>query len=308
MAMSLYTASNAVGTSLALIVGGVILQWAGQRTWDLPILGTMHPWQFTFMAVSVPGLILAPAIWGLLRIPPREALPHYAADGILRELIGFGRKRLRLAILYTLGIGALTGAKLSFMLWIPTLLMRIHKQPPGETGAKLGVMFLVLGVAGSLLWGAIATLLAKRGREDAAMITIVFAVGCFALIVAIPPLMPTPFLVLLTFAPCLIFVQSYLGLGHAAVQLITPSQLRGRVSAVFNGTVNLIGVVVGPTGIGAVSTYLFADDAKLGQSIALMTGIMSVSGFICLFLAITPYREAQALLLEEYGEQDRPNL
>lgn len=303
MAMSLYTASNAVGTSLALIAGGMILQWAGQRTWDLPILGTMHPWQFTFMAVSIPGLILAPAIWAFLRIPPREVLPHYSSDGILKEVVGFGKKRLRLVVLYTLGVGTLTGAKLSFMLWIPTLLMRIHKQPPGETGAKLGVMFLVLGVVGSLLWGAIATLLAKRGREDAAMITIVFAVGCFALIVAVPPLMPTPFLVLVTFAPCLIFVQSYLGLGHAAVQLVTPSQLRGRVSAVFNGTVNLIGVTVGPAGIGAVSTYLFADDAKLGQSIALMTGLMSVFGFICLLLAIKPYREAQALLLAEYGEQ-----
>ncbi len=308
MAMSLYTASNAVGTSLALIVGGMILQWAGQRTWDLPILGTMHPWQFTFMAVSIPGLILAPAIWAFLRIPPREVHPHYSQDGILKEVVGFGKRRLRLTILYTLGVGTLTGAKLSFLLWIPTLLMRIHKQSPGEVGAKLGIMFLVLGVVGSLLWGAVATLLAKRGREDATMITIVFAVGCFALIVAIPPLMPTPFLVLLTFAPCLIFVQSFLGLGHAAVQLVTPSQLRGRVSALFNGTVNIIAVIVGPAGIGVVSTYLFADDQKLGMSIALMTGVMSIVGFLCLWAAIKPYREAQALLVQESGKQAKATI
>jgi MFS family permease len=299
MAMSYYTAANAVGSGVSLFIGGLILQWASNKTWQLPVLGTVHPWQLTFMAVSLPGLLLAPAIWGLIHTPPREAHPAYGKQGLFGDVVDFGKKRLRLVTLYTVGIGSLTGAKLSFALWIPTLLMRIYKQPPAEVGATLGVMFLALGIIGSLFWGGVATYLAKRGREDAAMITIVGAVGVFALLVFIPPLMPTPFLLLLTFAPCLLFVQSYLGLGHAAVQLVTPSRLRGRVSGLFNGTVNIIAVVVGPTGIGAVSTYFFADDQKLGQSIALMTGTMSLLGFFCLLAAIKPYREAQALLALE---------
>lgn len=299
MAMSLYTAANAVGSGISLFVGGLILQMAAQKVWQLPVVGTIHPWQLTFMAVSVPGLLLAPAIFGLLRLPPREVIPNYSSQGLMQEIVAFGRKRLRLAILYTVGVGTLTGAKLAFQLWIPTLLMRVYKQPPAEVGATLGVMFLSLGILGSLVWGTVATWLTRRGREDAAMITIVWATGAFAVMVIAPPLMPSPFMVLLAFAPCLIFVQSFLGLGHASVQLITPSALRGRVSALFNGTVNIIGVIAGPTGIGAVSTYLFADDQKLGQSIALMTGVMSLIGFLCLFAAIRPYREAQALLAEE---------
>lgn len=305
MAMSLYTAANAVGSGISLFVGGLILQMAAQKVWQLPGVGIVHPWQLTFMAVSVPGLLLAPAIWFGLRTQPRRAVPNYTSDGLVREIVGFGRKRLRLAILYTLGVGTLTGAKLAFQLWIPTLLMRVYKQPPAEVGATLGAMFLGFGILGSLLWGSVATWLAKRGREDASMMTIVFATGAFSLMVIVPPLMPTPFLVLLTFAPCLVFVQSFLGLGHASVQLVTPSALRGRVSALFNGTVNLIGVVAGPTGIGAVSTYLFADDQKLGQSIALMTGVMSMVGFLCLYAAIKPYREAQALLASEEAARQR---
>jgi MFS family permease len=166
-------------------------------------------------------------------------------------------------------------------------------------------MFLGLGIIGSLFWGSIATYLARRGREDAAMVTMVGAVGVFAFLVFIPPLMPTPLLLLITFAPCLLFVQSFLGLGHAAVQLITPSRLRGRVSGLFNGTVNIIAVVVGPTGIGAVSTYFFADDQKLGESIALMTGVMSMLGFFCLLAAMKPYRDAQALLTLELANKSR---
>jgi MFS family permease len=308
MAMSYYTAANAIGSGVSLFVGGLILQWASDKTWEVPAIGTVHPWQLTFMAVSIPGLILAPAIWWFIRMPPRESYPDYGQQGLVSEVMDFGKRRLRLVILYTLAIGTLSGAKLSFQLWIPTLLIRIHKQAPAEVGATLGVMFLALGIIGSLFWGSIATYLAKRGREDAAMLTMVGAVGVFAFLVFIPPLMPTPFLLLLTFAPCLLFVQSFLGLGHAAVQLITPSRLRGRVSGLFNGTVNIIAVVVGPTGIGAVSTYFFADDQKLGESIALMTGVMSMIGFLCLLAAMKPYREAQALLASELESKGAPSL
>ena len=299
MAMSYYTAANAIGSGIALFVGGLVLEWAADQIWEVPLFGNIHPWQLTFMAVSLPGLLLAPAIWGLIRTPPRVVTPDYGRQGLFEDVVKFGKDRLRLLILYTIAIGTLSGAKLSFQLWIPTLLIRIHKQPPAEVGATLGVMFLALGVIGSLVWGNVATYLSKRGREDAAMITMVGAVGVFSLLVFIPPLMPTPFLLLATFVPCLLFVQSFLGLGHAAIQLVTPSRLRGRVSGLFNGTVNIIAVLVGPTGIGAVSTYFFADDQKLGESIALMTGIMSLLGFICLFAAMKPYHQALMLLKTE---------
>jgi MFS family permease len=305
MAMSYYTAAIALGSGISLAVGGLVLTWASTRTWEFPVIGTMQPWQVTFMLVGLPGIVLAPFIWGLIRTPPREEVPDYVKEGLFSDLLDFGKKRLRLAILYTIAIGTLTGAKLSFQLWIPTLLIRVHNVPAIEVGAILGVMFLTIGIAGSLLWGTIATYLAKRGREDAAYITILYAAGVFALLVFIPPLMSTPFLVFFAFAPCLLFVQSYLGLGHAAVQLVTPSRLRGRVSAVFNGTVNIIGTIVGPAGIGAASTFFFEDDQKLGLSIALMTGIMSAIGFTCLYFALKPYRQAQMLLVTETSEAEQ---
>jgi MFS family permease len=299
MAMSFYTAAISLGSGISLAVGGLVLAWAATRVWELPVIGTLHPWQVTFILVGLPGILLAPLIWALVRTPPREQVANYSKDGLLSELVHFGKKRLRLVILYTIAIGTLTGAKFSFQLWIPTLLIRVHHVPALEVGAILGGMFLTVGIAGSLVWGSVATYLAKRGREDASYITILVTAGVFALMVFLPPLMSTSFLVFLFFAPCLFFVQSCFGLGHAAVQLVTPTRLRGRVSAAFNGTVNIIGTIVGPAGIGALSTFFFEDDQKLGLSIALMTGVMSAVGFFCLYFALKPYREAQALLISE---------
>ena len=59
-ALSVYMMGIQLGSGLALIIGGVVVQAVMQMPpMDLPWLGTLSPWRLTFFAVGLPGLVFA---------------------------------------------------------------------------------------------------------------------------------------------------------------------------------------------------------------------------------------------------------
>jgi hypothetical protein len=63
---------------------------------------------------------------------------------------------------------------------------------------------------------------------------------------------------------------------------VTPSQMRGQISAVYLFTVNLIGTAAGPTMVALMTDHVFRNDAMVGSSL-LVVGIVS-SAISVLFL------------------------
>jgi hypothetical protein len=61
------------------------------------------------------------------------------------------------------------------------------------------------------------------------------------------------------------------GFYDGAIQLMTPTQIRGQVMTLFLLTVNLIGLELGPTIIALATDDVFGYDAAIGKSIALCT-------------------------------------
>jgi MFS family permease len=84
----------------------------------------------------------------------------------------------------------------------------------------------------------------------------------------------------------------FAGVGPAALQLVTPNNYRGQISAAYLFAFNLIGTGVGPTAVGFYTTYLFRDDAKIGWAIALNSLVCGALAVLCLFIAMAPMRKA----------------
>jgi MFS family permease len=84
----------------------------------------------------------------------------------------------------------------------------------------------------------------------------------------------------------------FAGAGPAALQLVTPNNYRGQISAAYLFTFNLIGTGVGPTLVGALTTYVFREDAKIGWAIALNALIFCPLAMLCFFTAMAPMRRA----------------
>lgn len=69
---------------------------------------------------------------------------------------------------------------------------------------------------------------------------------------------------------------------------------RGQVSAAYLFVFNLVGTGIGPTTVGAITTFGFQDDGKVGWAVATTTLILAPLSAICLASAMGPMRRAVA--------------
>jgi MFS family permease len=68
-----------------------------------------------------------------------------------------------------------------------------------------------------------------------------------------------------------------------------PPAMRGRASAVYLFIVNIIGLGIGPTAVGACTQYIFRRDDALPYSLMLVTSLACGLAAVLLFLGLRPF-------------------
>ena len=96
----------------------------------------------------------------------------------------------------------------------------------------------------------------------------------------------------IVFAAIFITAGGFAGAAPAALQLVTPNNYRGQISAAYLFTFSLVGTGLGPTVVGALTTYVFHDDAKVGWAIAANALMVIPLAVLCFCLALAPMRRA----------------
>jgi MFS family permease len=76
---------------------------------------------------------------------------------------------------------------------------------------------------------------------------------------------------------------------NAAVQSITPNQMRGQVTALWLFVFNAVGYGLGPTVVGLFTDRVFHSEAQLGRSLAATVAILAPIGILMMWLALKPY-------------------
>ena len=72
-AMSVYSLGIFLGSGIGYFIGGWVVQLVSVRdSWTVPILGSIRPWQSAFLAVGLPGLLIALLLF-TVREPPRRS-------------------------------------------------------------------------------------------------------------------------------------------------------------------------------------------------------------------------------------------
>lgn len=291
LAMSIYGTGVALGAGLAFALGGQVVALASGPARALPLVGNLAPWQLTFVLVGLPGLLVALALVLIVRDPRERSVGERPAP--LAGLGDFWQSRRSLILLYVAGVSLLGAAGFANLLWLPSVFVRNFGWTAPQIGTVIGLMLMTLGVGGVLLCGFIATRIVRAGRSDGALI-----VTAGAAMVSVPfamsTLIPDATTTLLLVAPGILVSSAYVGLGPAIVQAATPPELRGRVAAFALMITGLLSMIVGPVGVGAVTTYVFGDPQKVGVSLAVLSILFYVSGAACLLAARGAYRRVIA--------------
>jgi catechol 2,3-dioxygenase-like lactoylglutathione lyase family enzyme len=85
----------------------------------------------------------------------------------------------------------------------------------------------------------------------------------------------------------------------AALQEITPNQLRAQVSALYLFSMNILGIALGPTVVAALTDHVFGRDDALPYSLALTVAGAAPLAIVLLALSCRPYRATLAQYQQE---------
>ena len=255
-ALAFYALGTPLGGLLGLALGGLIADAYGWRT--------------AFLFAGLPGLLMALIAWTTLREPRRQMNVDLAALKAARPdfktaMAEIKGKRTFWLIAFAAAIKAFIGYGAAAFL--APFFFRNHAAEltviaedfglglTGFLGVALGIVLGLTGAVGTWMGGYLAD---KYGARD---------LRFYVAIPAVSTLLGIPFyiagllsdsavfaLIMFAFPPVLNTM--WYGPGYAAVQGLVRPQTRATASAVLLFIINLIGLGLGPLGVGAVSDFI----------------------------------------------------
>ena len=260
------------GTALSLILGAGVIAAVRKVVLVLPVLGVMRGWHLVFFAIGLPGLLIA-ALTMTVREPARRGLAGRAAVGAvpIREVVDFLVTNGRFygcMFLSSFINGVIIYGSKNFR---AAFFARTYHWPAQQYGLVYGIASLVASCLGLTAGIWLCETWNKR-HHDGNMRVALLAYGLAIPFSAGFTLMPSGGLAVLCGA-----VGAGLALMAAppvvaALQSITPSNVRAQVNSVYLLLFSGITGVVGPWIIGWL-TDLQHDETKLGLVIAVVSAV-----------------------------------
>ena len=293
-AISVVTGSGFIGSGIAVLLGGLLIGWLnGIGPQTLGPLGTLAPWQMTFVAVSIPSILVVILLL-FVREPARtQSLSQAearAGGASLREVFAFiSAHRRAIGALY-LGCAILAAAQFGVNAWVPSFLGRTYGWSPQQIGAVFGPMVIVLSATGVIAGGWICNWMMARGWSDANLRLPIAAALIGLLFGALFPQMPSGEAAMAMLAPALFFGSMPFGAGTAALPIIAPNRMRAQIVALYLLVANLFGYTLGPTSIALVTDYVLGDPALIRHAMSMVLPTLTGIGALVLIWGLGAYR------------------
>jgi len=280
------------GNGLALIISGTIANaFADAAPVTLPLIGlTMRGWQITFIVIGLPGLIVA-ALLATVREPKRRISARLIP---IRDVFAFlNKNRTSFAPIF-IGMGIQVVMTYGALNWGPAFYQRTFGWTPKVYGVVMGLITIALMPVGTLFGSILAERFARAGRDDANM-----RVVLLGKLAALPfgilfPFMPNAYLAIVVSTIGLFFLSWTAAPLNAALQFITPHQMRGQITALFLFVFNVIGFGLGPILVALFTDHVFKAESQVGLSIAATGLILGPLGTFVIWLGMKPYGRSVA--------------
>jgi len=212
----------------------------------------------------------------------------------LRAALGFLRARWKTYGGLALTVSGSTILGYGFLSWLTAMYMRTWDWSVPQIALGLGIVLLIAGPIGVNGAGWLADHWFKQGRKDAHVKVMIYSAPLMLVASALMPLMPTPELALLMFAPHIIGAAGITAAGGAALMLVTPNQLRAQTTAIYYFIISLAGLTLGPTSVALFTDYVFRDESALRYSLAIVGLAAPLLSVVFAVLTLRPYQRSIA--------------
>jgi MFS family permease len=227
-------------------------------------------WRWMFVAIGAPGVVLAILAAATLRDPRSRPVARSVVDvptvppepsliEVIRTL-GANRTFLHLMACFVVWYFFAYG----LLQWQPTFFIRSHRMPLGELGVWLAISSGGGALMGTFLGGEWGSRFAA-GNERLQLIAVAIMFSVFALFNMGAYLAPTAPLAFGLIAVAGVVGNMAQGPILATIQSLVPARMRAVALAILYLFANLVGMGLGPLGVGALSDALhpWAGDESL---------------------------------------------
>ncbi len=246
------------------------------------LLSEMWGWRATFIAVGLPGLIIA--VWFYFTVSE----PLRGSSELVKPQIGGVAPTFKEVWRYIWKVKALrhtcAGAALAgftgygFVLWMPTFLQRSYDLSPSETGYTLALMSGIVGGIGTFVAGKLVDVLAVRDERWCAWV-VAAGKACYVPFLVVFFMMDDLKWALIVYIVPAFFGGFYLAPTFALIQGLVDVRMRAVASSITLFILNIIGMGFGPQLVGIVSD-LFAPEYG-DESLRMALLVLGVVNFWC---------------------------
>lgn len=285
------------GTGLAAILGGTVIRaLAHVQEVRVPVIGALHPWQMTFIVVGLIGLVVA-LLMGTVKEPLRRGrISGAAGRGTLsvRAIARFVADNRGTYAPMFIGLGFNVVMAFGFSVWAAEFFRRSFAWAPADFAITSGFITIIVAPVGAIFGSWLAERFYREGRDDANMRVVLLSF-----------MFNAPGLLLLTLAPSApiafgIFAYTQFvamwvpGPMNAALQVVTPNEMRAQVTALFLFVFNIVGFGVGPSVVASITQYAFHDPAMLRYALASVIAVLGPLGIASVWWGLNAYGRSVA--------------
>lgn len=300
-AMAVYGIGSTIGSGCAYLLGGKIVDWVARMpSVVLPVVGAIHSWQAVFYIVGIPGALFSLLIFSVpeplrrgRKLEQQQTAFFGSALSAYRELIKLLLSRGRFFLFHYAGFGVAMIVVVGAGTWYPALMGRTFGWSASQIGLTLGIVLSAAGALGNILSGYCVDAMYRRGYRDAQLR---WYAGC--LLAAAPfgfiaTTSGNPWVFVGCISVFLVLTSSLAACAGAALNLVTPNELRGTGFAFYALVTGVLGAGLGPVIIATVSDRFFGGGAAIGRGIAVLILICFPLAAVLLACGFRAMREFQ---------------
>ncbi len=276
-AMSIFQLGSMVGAGVAMYLAGKVYGFfsaSGDAGWHWIL--DLAPWQKTFIVLALPGLLFVPLIAMIREVRP-EANVFDGAAGNLSLVTALREKPMLYASLF-LGMSGVIASSYALLAWMPAILGREYGMSPEVVGTTYGLVVLIASPAGLLAGGWAADYLQTCGSPSPHARIAIFTAAVALPLTLVVGLVSTATGLLAIVAALHLVLALPIGVIPALIQTISPAAVRGQLSALYVLVVNLIGLGLSPTLVGALSSASAGDAVGLRHALVLVSVVLLLLG------------------------------